>query len=67
MTTNGENGLKVAAETDDYSRSAVALAGGDQALADAISDALATLAEDGTLAEISNEFFGADVSVEPAA
>ncbi|WP_084102524.1 amino acid ABC transporter substrate-binding protein [Demequina sp. NBRC 110051] len=65
--SNGENGLKVAAETDDYSQSAVALAGGDQALADAISEALGTLAEDGTLAQISNEFFGDDVSVEPAA
>ncbi|WP_084077649.1 amino acid ABC transporter substrate-binding protein [Demequina sp. NBRC 110057] len=67
VTTHGENGLKVAAETDDFSRSAVALAGGDQALADAISDALATLSENGTLAEISGEFFGDDVSVEPAA
>ncbi|MFV0632786.1 amino acid ABC transporter substrate-binding protein [Demequina sp.] len=67
QTTHGSNGLKVVAETDDYSRSAIAFAGGDDALADAVSEALATLAADGTLAEISTEFFGDDVSAEPAA
>lgn len=58
----GDTGLKIAAETEDTSRSAFALAQGDEALADAIDEALATLAEDGTLTEISEKYFGADVS-----
>lgn len=58
----GAAGLKIAAETDDRSESAFAFAQGDTALADAVSDALATLAEDGTLASISDTYFGADVS-----
>ncbi|WEO76272.1 amino acid ABC transporter substrate-binding protein [Cryobacterium sp. SO2] len=58
----GAAGLKIAAETDDRSESAFAFAQGGTALADAVSDALATLSEDGTLASISDTYFGADVS-----
>ncbi|MCB2412684.1 amino acid ABC transporter substrate-binding protein [Demequina sp. TTPB684] len=61
----GNTGLVIAAETEDFSRSAFALAGGSNALAKAIDDALAALADDGTLAAISEEFFGDDVSVAP--
>ena len=59
---NDASGLKVAAETEDSSLSAFALAQGDDALAGAIDEALAALAADGTLAEISEKNFGADVS-----
>ena len=59
---NGDTGLKIAAETEEQSLSAFAFGKDDQALADAVSEALATLAEDGTLAEISEKYFGADVS-----
>ncbi|MDE0572701.1 transporter substrate-binding domain-containing protein [Demequina sp. B12] len=62
----GAEGLKVALETDEGSRSAFAFAGGDEALAQAVTDALATLEADGTLAELSQQFFGDDVSVESA-
>jgi cystine transport system substrate-binding protein len=58
----GAAGLKVAAETEERSESAFAFAKDNTALADAVSDALATLGEDGTLAEISDTYFGADVS-----
>jgi cystine transport system substrate-binding protein len=58
----GAAGLKIAAETEDRSESAFAFAKGGTALADAVSDALATLSEDGTLATISDTYFGADVS-----
>lgn len=58
----GDTGLKIAAETEDTSRSAFAFAQGDEALAAAVDEALATLAADGTLTEISEKYFGADVS-----
>ncbi|MCU1447793.1 amino acid ABC transporter substrate-binding protein [Cryobacterium sp.] len=58
----GAAGLKIAAETEDRSESAFAFAKDGTALAEAVSDALATLSEDGTLASISDTYFGADVS-----
>ena len=61
----GDTGLAIAAETDDFSRSAFAFASGSDSLAQAVDDALAVLAENGTLAKISAEFFGDDVSVAP--
>ncbi len=61
----GAAGLVIAAETDDFSRSAFVFASGSDSLAQAVNDALAKLAADGTLAEISAEFFGEDVSVAP--
>ena len=54
--------LKVAAETDDPSTNAFVVAKGSTSLVDAINDALAELREDGTLAEISEKYFGEDVS-----
>ncbi len=58
----GAAGLKIAAETDEKSRSAFALRATDSTLTQAVDQALATLAADGTLAKISTEFFGEDVS-----
>ena len=60
--TNDASGLKIAAETEEQSLSAFAFTKGSATLADAVSEALDTLAEDGTLAEISEKYFGADVS-----
>lgn len=62
QNTNGAKGLKVAAETEEVSKSAFAFAKGDSALAGAVDEALATLAADGTLTELSQKYFGADVS-----
>jgi cystine transport system substrate-binding protein len=58
----GAAGLKVAAETEDSSLTAFTFAKGDTELADAVNGALETLTADGTLAEISEKYFGADVS-----
>ena len=60
--TNDASGLKIAAETEDQSLSAFAFAKGSTTLAEAVSEALATLTEDGTLSKISEKYFGADVS-----
>jgi cystine transport system substrate-binding protein len=60
--TNGVDNLKIAAETEERSESAFAFAQDGTALADAVSEALATLTADGTLAELSDTYFGADVS-----
>lgn len=60
--TNSPTGLKVAAETDDTSDSAFAMTKDKQALADAIDSALEELRDDGTLAQISEKYFGADVT-----
>jgi cystine transport system substrate-binding protein len=59
---NDASNLKVAAETEDQSRSAFVFRKGSTALAEAVDEALADLAEDGTLTEISEKYFGADVS-----
>jgi len=62
QNSTGASNLRVAAETTDPSISAVALAKGNTELRDAINDALAELREEGVLAEISEKYFGADVS-----
>jgi cystine transport system substrate-binding protein len=59
---NDASGLKVAATTTDKSESALAFAGGSNALATAVDTALADLAADGTLTSISEKYFGDDVS-----
>ena len=61
-TTEGPTGLKIAAETDDPASSAFAFTQDKQALVEAIDDALAELREEGTLAEISEKYFGDDVT-----
>jgi cystine transport system substrate-binding protein len=54
--------LKIAAETEETSESAFAMRKGSEALAGAINEALGELRENGTLAEISEKYFGEDVS-----
>ncbi|GAA2727583.1 amino acid ABC transporter substrate-binding protein [Cellulomonas aerilata] len=59
---SGSTSLKVAAETEEKSLTAFAFAKEDTELAEAVNGALETLAADGTLTEISEKYFGADVS-----
>ncbi|MCM3695693.1 amino acid ABC transporter substrate-binding protein [Microbacterium oleivorans] len=59
--TNGPTGLKIAAETDP-AQSAVVATKDKTALIEKIDDALDELREDGTLAKISETYFGADVT-----
>ena len=58
----GDTGLEIAAETEDAAHNAFAFRQGSDELVAAVDDALATLREDGTLAEISEKYFGTDVS-----
>jgi cystine transport system substrate-binding protein len=60
--TEGPSGLKIAAETDEPGLSAFALPKDKDALVEAIDGALAELREEGVLAEISDKYFGADVT-----
>ncbi|PPH81587.1 polar amino acid ABC transporter substrate-binding protein [Rathayibacter sp. AY1D9] len=55
-------GLKVAVTTDDTSESAFTFPKGSDGLVEAVDSALDELREDGTLASISERYFGADVS-----
>jgi cystine transport system substrate-binding protein len=55
-------GIKIAATTDDVSRSALVTTKGSDDLVEAIDEALAELKADGTIAEISDRYFGQDVS-----
>ena len=63
QTTEGDDiGIEIVAETDDASENAFAFRKGSTTLVDAVNDALAGLRADGTLAEISDRYFGQDVS-----
>lgn len=56
--------IKVAAETEEQSRSALAFRQGSDDLVEAVNTALEELRSEGTLAEISEKYFGEDVSAE---
>ena len=60
--TEGPTGLKIAAETDDPAQNAFAFTKDKTALVEAVDGALAELREEGVLAEISEKYFGADVT-----
>jgi cystine transport system substrate-binding protein len=62
QTTEGDTSLKVAAETDDVARNAIAFRAGSDSLVKAVDQALDDLEADGTLAQISKKYFGEDVS-----
>ena len=62
VKSSGEKGLKVAATTDDPSLSALAFVKGSTDLVEAVNQALDELRKDGTLATISEKYFGVDVS-----
>ncbi|MEE2523217.1 amino acid ABC transporter substrate-binding protein [Pseudarthrobacter sp. J75] len=57
-----DSGLKIAAETTEKTESAFTFRKGSTELVAAVDKALADLAADGTLAGISEEYFGADVT-----
>ena len=62
QNTEGDTSLEIAATTDEEARNAFAFRKGSDDLVAAVDEALATLRKDGTLAEISEEYFGEDVS-----
>jgi cystine transport system substrate-binding protein len=65
LRTSGDKGIKIAATTGDSTKQAFAFRK-DSPLPAEFDKALATLRSDGTLAKISEKWFGADVS-KPAA
>jgi cystine transport system substrate-binding protein len=60
--TEGDTSLEIAAETEEKSQSAIAFRKGSDDLVAAVDKALAELRKDGTLAELSEKYFGEDVS-----
>lgn len=57
-----DDAIKIAAESDDKSEVAVAMRKDDTELHEAINKALDELRQDGTLAELSDKYFGSDVT-----
>ncbi|WP_432534130.1 transporter substrate-binding domain-containing protein [Kineococcus arenarius] len=62
MNTTGDDAIKIAAETPDTTEQAFLFPAEDTELAQQVSDALEALRADGTLADISQKWFGEDVS-----
>jgi cystine transport system substrate-binding protein len=60
--TDGPTGLKIAAETEDAGEQAFAFPKKSAKLVDAVDGALEDLRANGTLAKISDKYFGADVT-----
>jgi len=60
--TKSDTGIAVAATTGDSARNAFTFRKGSDGLAKAVDQALAKLRKDGTLAKISEKYFGEDVS-----
>jgi len=60
--TNSPSGLKIAAETDEAGEQAFVFTKDKSDLVEAIDGALEELRADGTLAEISEKYFGEDVT-----
>lgn len=60
--TKNDPGIKIAVETTEKSESAAAFRTGSEDLVKAVDTALADLRADGTLAQISEKYFGADVT-----
>jgi cystine transport system substrate-binding protein len=61
-TSEGDNSLKVAAQTSDEAHNAITFRKGSDSLVKAVDKTLAELKADGTLAQISKKYFGEDVS-----
>jgi His/Glu/Gln/Arg/opine family amino acid ABC transporter permease subunit len=65
IASTGADDIKIAGDAgDEISKQALAFRPGDADLRDQADEALATLADDGTLQKISEKYFGADVTVE---
>ncbi len=57
-----ESGIKIAAREENVSETAFAFNKGNPELIEAFNEHLAEMKEDGTLAQISENWFGEDVS-----
>lgn len=64
LNTTGETRLRVAAQLPDITTYAIPVKKGSLTLRDAINGALSRLRDDGTLSELSEKYFGADLTNE---
>lgn len=64
MNAQNDESVKIVAESDDVSEMAFTFNKGNEELVDAVNQQLAAMKEDGTLAKISEEWFGEDVSTK---
>lgn len=64
MKAQNDESVKIVAESDDVSEMAFTFNKGNEELVDAVNQQLAAMKEDGTLAKISEEWFGEDVSTK---
>ncbi|SDK27994.1 amino acid ABC transporter substrate-binding protein [Sediminibacillus albus] len=62
INQQGDESIKIAAEEEDSSKSAFTFNKGNEELVEAVNKQLEAMREDGTLEEISKEWFGEDVS-----
>lgn len=62
--TTGDDGIKIVALTDEVNKNAVLIRKEDTTLVEAIDEALAELREEGVLTELSEKYFGTDLSQE---
>ncbi|WP_112181013.1 MULTISPECIES: amino acid ABC transporter substrate-binding protein [Paraliobacillus] len=62
LNQEGDESVQIVAEEDNVSETAFALNQGNEELVEAINEQLEAMREDGTLAEISESWFGEDVS-----
>ncbi|HZH58948.1 MAG TPA: amino acid ABC transporter substrate-binding protein [Metabacillus sp.] len=62
MKAQNDESVKIVAESDDVSEMAFTFNKGNEELVEAVNEQLAAMKEDGTLAKISKEWFGEDVS-----
>ncbi|WP_430592852.1 amino acid ABC transporter substrate-binding protein [Humidisolicoccus flavus] len=65
VNEGGDTGLKIVDETAEVSENAFTFVKGSDSLVEAVNEALEELTADGTLKEISERYFDADVSVAP--
>lgn len=62
LNTTGETDLKIVAKLDDVTSYAIPIKKGNDSLREVINDALQKMRNDGTLAELSQKYFGADLT-----
>jgi cystine transport system substrate-binding protein len=60
----GDEAIQIVAESDDVSEMAFTFNKGNEELVEAVNEQLQAMKEDGTLAKISEEWFGEDVSTK---
>ena len=69
LTQQPDAPLKVVAYTEEANQVAIPMRKGDEtaSLREAVNEAIAAMREDGTLAELSKKYFGADITADPKA